>query len=47
MRAQLLAMDGSEAVEDEVLIGEEMTPTALARRLLEAAPEKVRLLFAG
>ncbi len=47
MRAQLLAMDGSEAVEDEVLIGEDMTPTALARRLLEAAPEKVRLLFAG
>ncbi len=47
MRAQLLAMDGSEAVEDEVLIGEEMTPTALARRLLAAAPEKVRVLFAG
>lgn len=47
MRAQLLAMDGSEAVEDEVLIGGEMTPTALARRLLEVAPEKVRMLFAG
>lgn len=47
LRAELLAMDGSEAVSDEALIGEEMTPAALARRLLDAAPPAVRTLFAG
>ena len=47
MRAQLLAMDGSDAVSDDVLIGGEMTPAALARRLLDAAPAPIRALFAG
>lgn len=47
MRAQLLAIDGSETVEQDVLIGEDMTPTVLARRMLDSAPDKVRALFAG
>ncbi len=47
LRAQLYATDGSAAVADDVLIGGDMTPTALGRRLLEAAPSSVRALFAG
>lgn len=47
MRAQLLAIDGSDTVEQDVLIDGELTPTALARRMLDSAPDKVRALFAG
>jgi hydroxymethylbilane synthase len=47
LRAELLAMDGSQSVADEAVIGGDMTPAALARRLLDAAPPVVRALFAG
>jgi hydroxymethylbilane synthase len=47
LRAELLAMDGSQSVADEGIIGEGITPTTLARRLLDAAPPTVRALFAG
>jgi hydroxymethylbilane synthase len=47
LRAELLAMDGSEAVTDVALIGGDCTPTALARRMLDTAPAAVRALFAG
>lgn len=47
LRAELYATDGSVTVGDDVLIDGEMTPAALARRLLEAAPPSVRSLFAG
>ncbi len=47
LRAQLLAIDGSDAVEADVRIGGEMTPAGLARRLLAGAPVSVRSLFAG
>jgi len=47
LRAELLAMDGSQSVADEGIVGEGITPTTLARRLLDAAPPTVRALFAG
>lgn len=49
LRAQLLAMDGSEAVEGEMLIDTDKgaTPEKLARNLLDKAPPSVRKLFAG
>ncbi len=52
LRAQLLATDGSAAVDGDVLIGSlgaagPMTAALLARQLLAAAPPSVRALFAG
>jgi hydroxymethylbilane synthase len=47
LRAQLFATDGSAMIADDVLITGDMTPTGLARRLLDAAPPSVRALFAG
>lgn len=49
LRAQLLSMDGSEAVEGEIMIdgSSGKTPEKLARDLLDKAPPAVRKLFAG
>jgi hydroxymethylbilane synthase len=48
MRAQLFSEDGGEMVEDRAMFdcGEVKEPAALARRLLERAPDVVRRLFA-
>ena len=47
MRAQLFSEDGSEMVEDRAVFdcGDVKTPAALAKALLERAPEAVRRLF--
>lgn len=49
LRAQLLSMDGREAVEGEMILdaGVGKTPEQLARDLLDKAPPSVRKLFAG
>lgn len=49
LRAQLLSMDGREAVEGDLLLGTtpEATPEKLARTLLDRAPDAVRSLFAA
>ena len=47
LRAEIYAIDGSDSVRGDVLIGGEMTPAALARDLLERAAPDVRRLFAG
>jgi len=48
MRAQLFSEDGAEMVEDRAMFdcGEVKEPAALARRLLDRAPDPVRRLFA-
>jgi hydroxymethylbilane synthase len=48
MRAQLFSEDGSDMVEDRAVFdcGDVKTPAALARSLLERAPESIRRLFA-
>ena len=47
LRAQLLAEDGSEAIEDEVVITarHEAAAAELARSMLDRAPEAIRRLF--
>ena len=47
MRAQLFSEDGSDMVEDRTVFdcGDVKTPAALARSLLERAPESIRRLF--
>ena len=47
MRGQLFSEDGSEMVEDRALFdcGDTKTPEAMARRLLESAPDSIRRLF--
>ena len=49
LRAQLLSMDGREAVEGEMMLDADAgkTPEQLARDLLDKAPPSVRKLFAG
>src|SRR3954454_8250122 len=49
MRAQLFSEDGSEMVEGGAVFdcGDDKPPEALARELLEKAPESIRRLFAG
>ena len=49
LRAQLLSMDGREAVEGEMMLDAtvDKTPEKLARDLLSKAPPSVRTLFAG
>jgi len=48
MRAQLFSEDGSDMVEDRAVFdcGDVKTPAALARSLLERAPQSIRSLFA-
>jgi hydroxymethylbilane synthase len=48
MRGQLFSEDGSDMVEDRAVFdcGDVKTPAALARSLLERAPESIRRLFA-
>ncbi len=48
MRAQLFSEDGSDMVEDRAVFdcGELKSPAALAQKLLDAAPDSVRRLFA-
>jgi hydroxymethylbilane synthase len=47
MRGQLFSEDGSEMVEDRAVFDcdDHGTPEALARKLLDAAPESIRKLF--
>jgi hydroxymethylbilane synthase len=47
MRGQLFSEDGSEMVEDRAVFdcADHDTPAALARRLLDAAPDSIRKLF--
>ena len=49
MRAQIFSEDGSEMVQDKARFdcGDDATPEALARRMLERAPESIRRLFAA
>jgi hydroxymethylbilane synthase len=49
MRAQLYSEDGSEMIEDKTVFdcGDDQAPRALARRMLEKAPESIRRLFSG
>jgi hydroxymethylbilane synthase len=49
MRAQLFSEDGSEMIEDRAMFdcGDSMTPSELARALLEKAPESIGKLFAA
>ena len=49
MRAQLFSEDGAEMVEDRAVFdcGDYETPESLAHKLLAAAPESVRRLFAA
>jgi hydroxymethylbilane synthase len=49
MRGQLFSADGSDMVEDRAVFdcGDNEAPAALARQLLEAAPESIRSLFAS
>jgi hydroxymethylbilane synthase len=48
MRAQLFSEDGSEMIEDRAVFdcGDDATPEALAAKLLDAAPDAIRRLFA-
>lgn len=48
MRAQLFTEDGSEMIQDKARFdcGDDGTPEGLARRMLEAAPQSIRSLFA-
>ena len=47
MRGQLFSEDGSEMVEDRAVFdcGDIRTPEAMARKLLESAPDSIRRLF--
>lgn len=47
LRGEIYAVDGSDSVSGDVLIGGDMTPAALARDLLARAAPAVRQLFAG
>lgn len=49
LKAQLLSVDGQEAVDGDILVdgNADKTPEALARKLLNTAPPEVRKLFAG
>jgi hydroxymethylbilane synthase len=49
MRAQLFSEDGAEMIEDRAVFdcGDHETPESLAHKLLAAAPESVRRLFAA
>lgn len=49
MRAQLYSEDGREMIEDKIVFecGDDEAPRALARRMLEKAPETIRRLFSG
>jgi hydroxymethylbilane synthase len=49
MRAQIFSEDGSEMIQDKARFecGDDETPAALARRMLERAPDSIRRLFAG
>lgn len=49
LRAQLLAADGSQSIEDEARFpcGDHASAEALARRMLARAPEAIRSLFAA
>jgi hydroxymethylbilane synthase len=49
MRGQLFSADGRDMVEDRAVFdcGDHEAPAALARQLLEAAPESIRSLFAS
>lgn len=49
MRAQIFSEDGSEMIQDKARFdcGDNDTPEALARRMLENAPESIRRLFAA
>jgi hydroxymethylbilane synthase len=49
MRGQLFNANGSDMVEDRAVFdcGDNEAPAALARQLLEAAPESIRSLFAS
>jgi hydroxymethylbilane synthase len=48
MRAQIFSQDGSDMVEEKSIFecGEEATPEAMARRMLDKAPQSIRELFA-
>ena len=48
MRAQLFNEDGSEMIEDRIVLecGDDEAPVELARKMLERAPDTVRRLFA-
>ena len=48
MRAQLFSEDGSEMIEDRVVMdcGDEQIPAELARQMLGRAPDAIRRLFA-
>ena len=49
MRAQIFSEDGSEMVQDKARFdcGDDDSPTALAKRMLERAPDSIRRLFAA
>jgi hydroxymethylbilane synthase len=49
MRAQLFSEDGAEIVEDRAVFdcGDHRTPEGLAQKLIAAAPESIRRLFAA
>lgn len=47
LRGEIYAVDGSDAVGVDALIGGEVTPATLARDLLDRAAPDVRRLFAG
>ena len=49
MRAQLFSADGKDMVEDRAVFdcGDDHTPEKLARKMLSAAPESIRRLFAA
>ena len=49
MRAQIFSEDGSEMIQDKARFdcGDESTPAALAKRMLDKAPESIRRLFSA
>ena len=49
MRAQLFSADGKDMVEDRAMFdcGDDRAPEELARKMLSAAPESIRRLFAA
>ncbi|MFM6853932.1 MAG: hydroxymethylbilane synthase, partial [Sphingopyxis sp.] len=47
LRAQLLSVDGQDAVAATMVMDGGMTPAVLARQLLDAAPDTVRAVFTG
>jgi hydroxymethylbilane synthase len=49
MRAQLFSEDGAEMIEDRAVFdcGDHETPESLAHKLLAAASESIRRLFAA